>query len=38
MSTVDNNQSLNNILNKLGVQKPEEKSGQMARHSGQEDF
>ena len=32
MSTIDSNQSLNNILDKLGIQPQEQKNGLMAAH------
>ena len=38
MSTVNNNQSLNNILDKLGIQQPEEKKRADGGALGQEDF
>jgi len=38
MSTVDNNQSLNAILDKLGVRKPEEAKRAQSTSLGQEDF
>ena len=38
MSTVDNNQSLNAILDKLGVRKPEEAKRADGSSLGQEDF
>ena len=38
MSTVDSNQSLNNILDKLGIQPPEQKKRADGGALGQEDF